>query len=433
MRPTPLLVAVAWCGCLLFLAAVIASPLSATAQSKRSESSWPSWRGPQRDGVSQEKGLLDQWKKDGPKLLWSASGFGGGYSSIVIADGKIFTMGNVGGRCRLIAASLHDGKILWSTPVGSGDPNCTPTYDDGVIYGLTVEGELAACDASSGKLIWEKRFDRDFGGKMMSGWGYSESPLIDGDRLICTPGGDGALLAALDKKTGDVIWKTSASNLGSNGSDGAGYASIVISNAGKVKQYVTLVGRGLVSVAADDGRLLWNYNRIANGTANIPTPIVKGDYVFGSTGYDDGGSALLKITSARGGKLNVQEVWYRPSNQLQNHHGGVVLIGNYLYMGHGHNNGFPACVEFLTGKSMWRIGRGPGTGSAALAAADGKLFFRYENGVMALFDANPRKLSLKGAFNIKTVHAQSWPHPVILDGKLYLRDQDDLHCYDIKK
>lgn len=402
-------------------------------ETKKGSSNWPSWRGVARDGVSTEKGLLDQWKGDGPALLWSASGYGGGFSSIVIAEGKIFSMGEIDGKCCVIAASLSDGRILWKTPIGSGKPNCTPTFDDGVIYGLSEKGELAACDASSGKVIWEKNYGRDFGGKMMSGWGYSESPLIDGDRLICTPGADGAMIAALNKKTGAVIWRTQVKDLGTRGQDGAGYASIVISNAGKVKQYVTIVGRGLISVAADDGRLLWNYNKIANGTANIPTPIVKGDYIFGSTGYDDGGSALIKVTGGKGGVVDASEVWYKDNKQLQNHHGGVVLIGNYLYLGHGHNNGFPACVEFMTGKDMWRPGRGPGTGSAALAAADGKLYFRYEDGVMALMDANPKKFALKGQFKIKTVHAQSWAHPVVLDGKLYLRDQDELHCYDVKK
>jgi outer membrane protein assembly factor BamB len=408
------------------------SVCGADGETKKDKSNWPSWRGANRDGISQEKGLLEQWK-GAPPIAWSTSGFGGGYSSVVIADGKIFTMGNVDDDCCIIAASLKDGKILWKTPIGNGTPNCTPTYDDGVIYGLSYEGELAACNAETGEKIWEKNFKRDFGGKMMSGWGYSESPLIDGDKLICTPGAADAMLVALNKKTGAMIWQTAAPDLGTRGQDGAGYASIVISNAGKVKQYVTIAGRGLISVAADDGRLLWNYNKIANGTANIPTPIVKGDYVFGSTGYDDGGSALIKVSAGRGGKLTATEVWYKASNQLQNHHGGVVLIGNHLFLGHGHNNGFPACVEFLTGKDVWRPGRGPGSGSAALAVAGDKLYFRYEDGTMALMDANPRKFALKGTFKIKTVHSQSWSHPVIFEGKLYLRDQNDLHCYDIKK
>lgn len=417
----------------ILLGMLVSTAFASDGETKKDSASWPSWRGPNRDGVSTEKGLLDSWKADGPPVAWSANGFGGGFSSVIVANGKIFTMGEIDGKCCIVAASLGDGKIVWKTPIGGGKPNCTPTYDDGVVYGVTSNGELAACDASTGKVLWSKNFGNDFGGKMMSGWGYSESPLVDGDRLICTPGADDAMLAALKKKTGEVIWKTKATNLGSKGQDGAGYASIVISNAGKVKQYVTIVGRGLISVAADDGRLLWNYNKIANGTANIPTPIVKGDYVFGSTGYDDGGSALIKVSAGRGGNVSASEVWYKESSQLQNHHGGAVLIGNALFMGHGHNNGLPACVDFMTGKDIWRPGRGPGSGSAALAAADGKLFFRYQDGVMALMDANPRKFALKGQFKIKTVHAESWSHPVILEGKLYLRDQDDLHCYNIGK
>ena len=267
---------------------------------------------------------------------------------------------------------------------------------------------------------------------MMSGWGYSESPLVDGNSLIVTPGAKDAGLASLDKKTGDVLWKSAIPEMGSKGNDGAAYSSVVISNATGVKQYVQLVGKGVVSVRAKDGQALWGYNKITNGTAAIPTPIVRGDYVFCSTGYGEGGAALLKVVK-QGAGLQANEVWYKKANELQNHHGGTVLQGDYLYMGHGHNNGFPVCVNFLTGKDVWRQGRGAGSGSAALVLADGHLYFRYEDGVMALVEATPKEYRLKGEFKIKTVHGKSWQHPVIVDGKLYLRDQQNLHCYNIKK
>ncbi len=392
---------------------------------------WPSWRGPNRDAISTEKGLLTEWSEAGPEVLWTADGLGGGFSSIAIASGRIYTMGErTEGTC-LICLDM-DGKEQWGTVISRGGPNCTPTIDGDRVYGLGRNGELVCCDTINGRIIWNKSFTKDFGGKMMSGWGYSESPLVDGNLLIVTPGAQDAMLAALDKKTGDVIWKSAVPSLGSKGGDGAAYSSVVISNAAGIKQYVQLVGRGIVSVRANDGKFLWNYNRVANATADIPTPIVRDDYVFCSTGYGDGGSALLKI-SKDGDVLRADEVWYKASNELQNHHGGAVLSGDYLYFGHGHNNGFPVCVKFLTGEDAWRPGRGAGSGSAAVVLADGHLYFRYQSGVMALIEATPTDYHLKGQFRIKTKNSESWPHPVVLDGKLYLRDQQNLHCYNVKE
>src|SRR5262245_26918952 len=223
----------------------------------------------------------------------------------------------------MVCLKVLDGSTLWTTPIGGGgDPNSTPTIDGDLVYGVSLGGDLACCK-TDGTLVWAKNYEKDLGGKMMSGWGYSESVLIDGDKVICTPGGDQALLAALDKKTGDVIWKTAASqdSLGRKGGDGAGYASVVISNAGGVKQYVTLVGRGVIGVDAKTGTLLWSYNGVANGTANIPTPIVAGDYVFCSSGYDTG-SALLKLNKSRSG-FDPQEVYFLTAAKMQNHHGGM--------------------------------------------------------------------------------------------------------------
>ena len=388
---------------------------------------WPRWRGPKGDGICRETGLLKDWNASPPKLLWSAKGFGAGMASVAVSGGKIYTMGSKD-KVSLICADVKDGSVLWSTPIGSSDdPNCTPTVDAqaGLVFALTKKGDLICCDSKSGKEIWRKRYSDEFGGKMMSGWGYSESPLVDGDLLICTPGGDKAVLAALKKRTGETVWQTAM-----DGSGGAGYASPVISNGAGVKQYVTLVGRGIIGVSAKDGKLLWHYKRTANGTACIPTPLVSGDYVFTSTGYGDGGSALLKL-KADGGGVTAEEVYYKKSDELQNHHGGMVMIGDYIYMGHGHNNGLPVCLEWKTGKVKWGPDAGPGKESAALLAAEGNLYFRYQNGVMALIEANPEKRIDKGNFKIATVARESWPHPVIAGRKLYLRDQDQLHCYDI--
>jgi len=394
-------------------------------------SDWPTWRGPQRNGICLETGLLQDWTQQGPPLVWQAEGLGSGYSSIAVAAGRIYTMGR---RRRpqsgtfLIALDSSTGRELWSTPCGQGNPNCTPSVGNGMVYALGREGTLLCVNARTGKQVWSTHFAREFGGKMMSGWGYSESPLLDGDRLICTPGAKTAAIAALNSKTGNTIWTTSISDLGSRGKDGAGYSSIVVSQGGGVRQYVQMTGRGIISVAADSGKLLWNYNRIANGTANIPTPVISGDYVFCSTGYGTG-SALLKIQPAAKG---IEEVYFLGSKELQNHHGGMILVDDYLYCGHGHNKGLPLCIELKTGKSQWGPKRGLGSGSAAILYADGHLYFRYENGVVALIEATPDSYRPKGEFRMATNNGKSWPHPVIHNGKLYLRDQDALLCYNVR-
>jgi outer membrane protein assembly factor BamB len=388
---------------------------------------WPQWRGPNRDGVSKETGLLRSWDEEGPPQVWKTTGLGGGYSSVVIAKGKIFTMGSQRGGTAISALDT-DGKLLWTTRIGGGgEPNCTPTYDDGLVYGVSKNGDLACVDAETGELKWEKNFSKDFGGRMMSGWGYSESPLVDGERLLCTPGSKDAAIAALDKKTGRVIWKSAVPD----GAGGAGYSSIVVAQVGGIRQYVQLMGRGLIGVAAKDGKLLWNYTKIANGTANIPTPIVKDNFVFCSSGYGTG-SALLRLT-ASGGRVRADQVYFLPGDKVQNHHGGMVMLGDYVYFGEGHNNGFPICVNWKTGKVAWSKGRGPGSGSAAITCADGHLYFRYENGLMALIEATPGSYKEKGTFKIPEPRQQSWSHPVVSDGKLYLRSQDQLICFDVRK
>lgn len=394
------------------------------------------WRGAKRDGVVPSAGLLDAWDDEGPKLAWRSRGLGQGYSSTTIQDDTLFTMGRNGdGDSELVAVRLPGGEVLWRHVVRESDepPNCTPVVDGPRVYALGFKGDLVCCEVTSGREVWRKNFQRDFGGKMMSQWGYSESPLIDGDHLICTPGSQAAMLASLDKTSGRTVWSTAIpGNAGPAGVDGAGYSSPVISHAAGVKQYVQLVGRGLISVDARNGKLLWGYNRIANGTANVPTPLVSGDYVFGSTGYRDGGSALLKIERA-GRNVTAREVYYLPGNKTQNHHGGMVLLGDHIYMGEGHNNGFPLCIEWKTGRDAWRPGRGPGTGSAAIICADGHLYFRYQNGMMALIEATPAEYRLKGKFQLASRNGNSWPHPIIHDGRLYIRDQDELLSYDVRE
>jgi outer membrane protein assembly factor BamB len=399
---------------------------------------WPGWRGPNRDALSPDKGLLAEWKPSGPPLAWKAAGLGVGFSSVAISGGRIYTMGDKGGSQQVLALDRADGHILWTARVGppwsdeTGGPRGTPTVDGDLVYAVGTEGDLVCVEAATGKERWRRSLARDFGGEMMSGWKFSESPLVDGDRLIVTPGSRSAGLVALDKATGKEIWRTALPELGTKGRDGAGYSSIVISNALGVKQYVQLLGRGLVGVRASDGKFLWGYNRIANHVANISTPIVRANWVFASTGYQTG-AVLLELQKAGDG-VQAKEVYFLESGTLQNHHGGLVLVGNHVYAGHGHNKGFPICVEFTTGKVVWGGDiRNAGTGSAAVAYADGNLVFRYQNGTVVLIEASPEGYKEKGSFAIPGVKDPSWSHPVVLDGTLYLREQDTLFAYDVRR
>ena len=379
---------------------------------------------------------MKQWPASGPPLAWKATGLGAGFSSLAISGDRIFTMGDRGQNQFLIALNRADGRQLWAAQIGPAwddempGPRGTPTVDGDRVYALGTEGDLVCSDAATGKILWQKS-TRDFNGTMMSEWKYSESPLVDGDKVIFSPGNFGSLLVALNKNTGAPVWRGEGARLGQRGSNGAGYASAVVSEGAGVRQYVQLTGRGLIGVRASDGKLLWSYNRIANDVANIPTPVVRGDYVFASTGYG-AGSALLKLKPSAQG-VDFEEVYFLDAKTFQNHHGGFVLVGDYLYAGHGHNMGLPICLELLTGKVRWGgNARNAGSGSAAVAYADGRLYFRYQNGLMMLLEAKPDAYQERGSFQLPSVRKPSWSHPVILGGRLYLREQDTLYVYDIR-
>ena len=402
--------------------------------------SWPGWRGSLRDGISTDTGLLTSWPAGGPPKVWTATGLGNGYASVSIAAGRIFTTGDRRDGQYAMAIDEQTGKLLWATKLGTansaegerGGSRSTPAVEGDLIWLTDSDGAVYCLEAATGTARWRRSMTDDFGGRMMTIWGFSESPLLDGDRVIVTPGAPRAMMVALDKLTGKEIWRAATPSLGSAGTDGAGYSSIVISHGGGVKQYVQLVGRGLVSVRAADGVFLWNYNRVANNIANISTPVVKDNYVFASTGYDTG-SVLLELSAAGNGRVRAKERYFLDPGTLQNHHGVFVLINGYLYGGHGQNNGFPVAVDMLTGKNAWERVRGAGGGSAAVAAAEGLLYFRYESGVMALIEANPQRYTLRSTFQIPGVTQPSWAHPVITGGRLYLREQDALHVYNIKR
>ncbi len=406
-----------------------------------SAADWPCWRGPRRDNISPDTGLLKSWPKDGPKLLWSASvvnkkkTVGVGYSSLSIAGGRIFTMGDIGKDGFVFAYERASGKELWATRISAnlGDgPRCTPTVDGERVYALSPHGDLVCLGVQKGEIQWSKNYEKDFQGKMMSSWRFSESPLVDGDKLICTPGADEAALVALDKVSGNVIWKAKIPQCG-----GAAYSSPVIAEVGGVRQYLNLIGPGknggLVAVDANTGKFLWNYRRVANGTANIPTPLVKGDLVFTSTGYNTGAALLQMVPSGDGVRI-VEKYWLNGRDELQNHHGGMVLVGDHVYGGHGHDDGQPFCLNLTKGTLAWGpIDPSPGR-SAAVTFADGHLYFRFQNNMLALIEATPKEYRVKSQFRLpKEMSNPGWQHPVVLDGRLYVRGNYQLLCYDVKQ
>jgi outer membrane protein assembly factor BamB len=397
------------------------------AQLKAGPGDWPGWRGADRTGVSTETGLLQEWPESGPALLWKATDLGEGFSTPSIAGERVYLMGSKGGEEYLVALDAKGGKQVWSTKVGPvgkdgppsyPGPRSTPIVDGDRIYALGSDGDLACVD-KDGKVVWQKNLARDLEGKR-GHWAYSESPLIDGDVVICTPGGSTVSLAALNKANGDVVWKAQVPDGGE-----AAYASAIVAEAGGVKQYVQFLRNGVVSVSAKDGTLLWRYNKGATST-NCSTPIFHNGYLFESVaGPGGGGCALLRLT-AEGQGVSATEVY--ANKALLNHHGGVVRVGDYLY---GTTGTSLACVGFMTGERKWES-RSVGKGS--ITAADGRLYVRGEqDGKVALVEATPDGYKEKGRLvQPDRGRRQAWPHPVIAGGCLYLRDDNVLLCYDIK-
>ncbi|MCC6511738.1 MAG: PQQ-like beta-propeller repeat protein [Pirellulaceae bacterium] len=402
------------------------------------------FRGPMRDGKSLETGLWSKITEGKPQLAWMSQGLGKGYASVSVVGNRIYTSGNSGKGQTVTALSTVDGKILWSTPITQKDPKhsydgsrTTPTVDGNQLYAVASSGNIVCLNASDGNLLWSRDF-QEWNGKMMSGWGFSESPLVDGQNVICTPGGDKGMVVALDKMTGKTVWAATLPDYGDekgrNGSplkDGAGYASIMISQGGGVKQYVQLVGRGVIGLRASDGKLLWRYAGVANATANIPTVLVDGDNIFCSTAYDTG-SALLKLAPAGNDEVKLTEVYQLKSRQMQNKHGGMVLVDGYIYCGDGNGAGLPICIKMADGSIAWGPERAPGKGESSITYADGVVVFRRESGDVDIVKATPEKFTLLTTFKPEYQEGSSWSYPVISGGKLYLREQDKLMCYSLK-
>lgn len=403
------------------LAAIVAASAFQGVVSTRALDDWPQWRGPRRDGVSAERGLLKDWPAGGPPLAWQTTGAGDGYSSFAVAAGRLFTLGARERTEYVLAFDTSTGKRLWEVANGRrfnndrGDgPRATPTVDGDRVYAFGASGDLTVLAAATGEVIWRVNVLQKFGGSNIS-WGLSESPLVLADRILVNAGGRNASIVALRKSDGSEIWRSQ--------SDEPGYSSAVLQEIGGVRQAVFFTGERALGINVNDGRLLWSYDRVSNRTANIATPIVRGNHVFLSSDYGTG-AALLSIT-ADGGRLAAREVYF--TNEMRNHHASSVLVGDYLY---GFSSSILTAMHFETGRQAWRD-RSVGKGS--LIYADDRLYLFSENGVAGLAEANPAGYREHGRFQLRTGNLPTWSHPVVANGKLFLRDQDTIYAYDITK
>jgi outer membrane protein assembly factor BamB len=414
---------------------VLACLLTALSGSAVRADDWPQWRGPGRTGLSKETGLLKRWPKDGPKLLWEQKDVGDGYSTPAVVGDRIYLMSDRKGEEFVVALSSKDGAKVWDTAVGKVGRNrgpqypgtrSTPTVDGERVYALGSDGDLACLEKEKGKVVWSRNLAKEFGGAPGT-WAYSESVLIDGDNLICTPGGKTATLVALKKKDGGTVWKCAVPE-----GDEAGYASAVAVDVGKSRQYVQFLAKGLVGVDARTGEFLWRYDATRDPAANIPTPVFHDGCVFTSTSRN--GSGLNRIKASEG-KVSSEEVYH--NRTALNSIGGVVRVGDHVY---GTNaKGLLVCMEFKTGKVKWAHAC---VGAAGLCYADGMLYVRGQGGSgfgeetqpeVALVEATPDGYRERGRFEQPGHGARpAWPHPVVANGRLYLRDGKVLLCYDVK-
>ena len=411
---------------------------------------WPQYRGLHRDGVSLETGLLREWPANGPKLVFTFTEAGVGYSGPAIVGDRLYMAGGRGDSEHLFALDLTSNppKELWSARIGplftwKGNswnigPNATPTVSGDMVFALGGNGDLIGVDAKTGKESWRVNLPRDLGGEVNPigggledptplGWGYASAPLVDGDQLICVPGGKQGLVAALDKMTGKLIWQSKELK------DQAPYASPIVAEVGGVKQYILVTNRGLVGIAPKDGKLLWFYQRgRAYEDVVTATPVFRDNLVYASVGFGEG-CDLIKLVS-QGNAFKAEKVF--ASTDLQSRDGGVVLTGDQIY-GYSDKGGW-LCQEFKTGKVLWSEREALGRGSVSVA--DGMLYCVAEKGgAVVLVEPNIEGWKEKGRLKLPRESKQRrpsgglWTHPVIAAGKLYVRDQELLFAYDVKK
>jgi outer membrane protein assembly factor BamB len=394
---------------------------------------WPQWRGPKRDGISKETGLLKQWPEAGPKLAWENKDVGQGYGSPAVANGVVYLISNSGVENESVTAySAKDGAKKWSTRIGAvGNPNqqpkypgsrSTPTVDGKDVFALGSDGDIVALDTATGSVKWQKSARKEFGGEP-GVWAYSESPLVNGDAIVFAPGGSNVTMVALKKSSGEVIWKNSTPDVGQ-----AAYSSAIVVNHGGVKQYVQLMQKAMIGVDAKTGKLLWRYERAAKGSpANIPTPVEKDGIIYTAGARTGAGAVKLNVS---GNDVTAEEVYF--DTKLPAAIGGSVLVGDTLY---GTSATGLAAIDFATGKVKWQE---KSIAPASLLFADGHLYLHSEEGALALVEASPEAYKEKGRFTPAAIperpnKGKAWAYPALSEGSLYIRDGTSLWRYDVKQ
>ena len=386
------------------------------------DASWPRFHGPGGHNISPDTGLLREWPADGPRLVWAVDGIGNGFSGVTIAGGLIFTDGNIDATTTITALDLS-GRIQWHAqngPAWTGShpgTRGTPTVDGDRLYHESPVGNVVCLDVASGEQFWNVNILETFDGKNIK-WALAESLLIDGDHVICCPFGRKASVVALDKHSGDTVWTTPAV------SGAAGYASPTVTEYQGIRIILTMNANTLVGVNADTGELLFEHEHLTEHDVNATTPIFHEGQVFISSGYG-AGSELLSL-KVEGDKVALESVW--KARELDNHHGGVILSGGYLY-GSSHRGRW-LCLDWKTGQVKYEE---KGVGKGSITMADGMLYMLNEKRKLGLAEATPAGLKLTGSFNIPSGgKGPTWAHPVVRGGCLYVRHGDWLYAYDVR-
>ena len=402
---------------------------------------WPRWRGLNQDGVSKETGLKLDWAASKPSLLWTFRQAGSGFSAPTIVGTTLYGHGAAGGKDFAFALNTQTGALKWKQELGAesvlergNGPRGSVTIDGGKIYLIRGSGVIHCLSAADGNMIWQKDFNRDFKGKMMSQWGYSESPLVDGNLVICTPGGSGGTMVALDKNTGNLVWKTN------DWKDDSGYSSAIIAEVGGIRQYIQQAGRGVAGISAKDGKLLWKVDyQVAGRTpsAVIPTPVFNDNMVYVTNAY---GCGCMGIRLSKEGEGIKAETIYTGNRDIVSQHGGVVLVNGYVYGYSDPPSNSWVCQNMKTGEIVWNQSvRDAGIGKGSVfGIGDRLLCFDMATGILAVTAASPDgwkefgRIQIPERTNISTQDNLLWTHPVVANGKLYLRDHDLLFCFDLK-
>jgi len=388
------------------------------------------WRGPHRDGHSSDTGLLQEWPKNGPALVWQVNNVGVGYSTPSVAGDRIYLISTDGSEESVLSLAAKDGSRVWDATLGKvGHPEqnpsypgsrSTPTVDGDRVFALGSDGDLVCFETANGREVWRKQLRTDFEGHYGE-WAYAESPLVDGDQLICTPGGTNATVVALNKRTGDLIWKCAVPD-----GSAAGYSSAVVANISGVKQYVQFLTSGLMGLDSKTGRLLWRFEKTGlKSPAVIMMPLVSDGMIY--SGAFRATAAMIKPVR-KDGNFTVNEIY--SGGKLPITQGGVVKVGDYFYGGGGQSM---LCVDFKTGEIQWEE---RAFGPCSLLVADNRIYVHADSGEVGLVEPGADGYHEKGRFTPSNPpdrgQAKAWAYPVVANGRLYIRDQNSLWSYDVR-